>query len=167
MCCAIKSLTGTIILKVRTEFPNVWGEYNYHGLPCPVISVQCAQQLSRKVSSGVSNRLPVIVMKSCTFLSRYRSCWSLPHVFSKRSSQCTEPVWFLWWWGILIIAIWLGGSVGPSWPIMSGKNHLCGGRKKKLESTVSTCLPIPTICGNQDISAFSLLFLLILHQSWV
>ena len=32
MCCAVKSLNN-LKLKVRNEFPNVWGEYKYRGNP--------------------------------------------------------------------------------------------------------------------------------------
>ena len=55
MCCALKSL-NRLKLKVRTEFPNVWGEYKYHGnpyiqgttVPCDIYTlymsaVQCSQ----------------------------------------------------------------------------------------------------------------------------
>ena len=33
LCCKIIKSQNNLKLKVRTEFPNVWGEYKYHGNP--------------------------------------------------------------------------------------------------------------------------------------
>ena len=42
LCCKIIKSQNNLKLKVRTEFPNVWGEYIYHGNPyIPGTTVPC------------------------------------------------------------------------------------------------------------------------------
>ena len=46
LCCKIIKSPNNLKLKVRTEFPNVWGEYKYHSnpyiqgttVPCDIIA---------------------------------------------------------------------------------------------------------------------------------
>ena len=48
MHCAVK-----MKLKVRTEFPNVWGEYKYHGNPCSTVPCDVEGTLDIKNAASV------------------------------------------------------------------------------------------------------------------